>query len=328
MGFELDRRTFLAGVAATAAGGLASPAFAQGYPNKFIKVVVPFAAGGTTDIVARIVSTKLPQFIGQPVVIENKGGGGGLVGAAETARATPDGYSLGVAAVSTIATAPAIQPQTPYDPLTDFTPIINLAATPNVLSVHPSFPAKDYKGFLAEIKANPGKYSFASSGVGSILHLLGELFMSATDTKILHVPYRGSGPALNDAIAGHVGIIIDNLPSSLPFIQDNKLIPIAVASPQRVAALPNVPTFAEVGVPVVNRVAFYGIVGPKGLPADVVQKIHDATKKTLDDPDVRKRLEETGSIVIGNTPAEFAAQIKTEYETYRKVVVERNLKPE
>jgi tripartite-type tricarboxylate transporter receptor subunit TctC len=327
MTHDITRRTLLAGAAATTAAAFATPAFAA-YPDKLIKIVVPFAAGGTTDIIARILAVKMPQLLGQSVIVENKGGGGGVIGAAETARAAPDGYSLGVATVSTIATAPAIQPKTPYNPLTDFTPIINVAATPNVISVHPSFPAKDYKGFLAEIKANPGKYTFATPGIGSIMHLQTELFMNMTDTKITHVPYRGAGPALNDAIAGHVSMMCDNLPSSQPFFADGKLIPIVVSSPKKIPSLPNVPTFADVDLPIVNRVAFYGIVGPKGLPADIVAKLHDVIKKTLEDETIRKRIEETGSDVIANTPAEFAEQIKTEFEVYKTVVQDRNLKPE
>ncbi|BAT57634.1 tripartite tricarboxylate transporter family receptor [Variibacter gotjawalensis] len=323
---ELSRRTVIAGIAASSALA-ATPALAA-FPDRLIKIVVPFPAGGTTDIIARILSAKMPQMLGQTVVVENKGGGGGTIGAAETARAAPDGYSLGIATVSTVATAPAIQPKTPYNPLTDFTPIINVAATPNVISVHPSFPAKDYAGFLAEIKKNPGKYTYATPGIGSIMHLQTELFCSATDTKLTHVPYRGAGPALNDAIAGHVSMMSDNLPSSQPFFADGKLIPIVVSAPQRVASAPNVPTFAEVGLPIVNRVAFYGVVGPKGLPDDVTKKLHEVIKKTLEDADIRKRIEETGSLVIANTPAEFAQQIKEEFEVYKKVVQDRNLKPE
>ena len=301
----------------------------QGYPDKPIKLLVPFAPGGTTDIIARIVALNISQHLnGQTMVVENKGGAGGALGALETSRAVPDGYSLGVATVSTVATVPAIQPNTAYNPLTDFTPIINIAATPNVIAVHPSFPAKDFAGFLAELKKNPGKYSYATSGTGGIAHLNMELFKSLTGTDIKHIPYRGSGPALNDAVAGHVPIIMDNLPSSIQHILGGKLVVISVAAPQRASALPTVPTMAELGYPSLNRVAFYGIYGPKGLPAAVVEKINTAVKKTLADPEVRKRIEETGSLILGNSPAEFAAEIKSEYETYKKVVDDQKLKPE
>jgi tripartite-type tricarboxylate transporter receptor subunit TctC len=316
--------------AAASATLLASfPLFAQQpYPYKPVKLVVPFAPGGTTDIIARVVTAKISTAFGQPMVVDNRAGAGGVIGANETAKATPDGYNLGVATVSTIATAPAIQPSTPYNPVTDFTPIINIAATPNVIAVHPSFPAKDFKGFIAELKKNPDKYSYASTGTGSITHMQMELFKAQTGTSILHVPYKGAGPALNDVIGGQVLIILDNLPSSLPFIQQGRLIPIVVASDKRVPQLPNVPTLKEVGVPQANRMAFYGIYGPKGLPKEVVAKVNAAMKKTLEDPEVRQRIEETGSIVIGNTPEQFAQQIRTEYETYKAVVEKQKLKPE
>ena len=305
-----------------------SVAWAQGYPNKVIKLQIPFAPGGTTDIIGRVMADPLGKALGQVVIVENKAGGGGVVGATETARAVPDGYSLGIGTVSTTAANPAINPKIPYNPLTDFTPIINIAATPNIIAVHPSFPARNYKEFVAELKKNPGKYSFSSSGTGGIAHLQMELYKNLSGIFITHIPYRGSGPALNDTVAGQVLVIFDNLPSTLPFVQQKRLIPIVVAAPERIAALPDVPTFKEVGLEPVNRMAYYGILGPKGLPREVVDKVNAAVKKSLEDPVVRKRIEDTGSLVVANTPEQFAAQIKAEYEVYKKVVETAKLKLE
>ncbi len=295
------------------------------YPNKPIRLLVPFAAGGTTDLIARIIADPLGRELGQPVIVDNKGGGGGIIGAAETARAAPDGYNLGIATVSTTATNPAINPKMPYNVATDFTSIINIAATPNVIAANPKQPFKDYKSFLETVKKEPGKFSYASPGNGSITHLMMEMFKLSTGTDIVHVPYRGSGPALNDAVAGQVPLIFDNLPSAFPFIKDKRLTALVVAAPQRVPAMPDVPTFKELGLEPVNRMAYYGIVGPKNLPRPIVDKINAATRKVMQDPTIRKKIEETGSIIQAGTPEEFSKQMKEEYTVYKDVVVKQKL---
>jgi tripartite-type tricarboxylate transporter receptor subunit TctC len=321
--YTMSLRVMKMALAATAL--VPALALAQAFPSKPIRLIVPFAPGGTTDIIARVIGPGLSKELGQQVIIENKSGGGGSIGALEMIKATPDGHVLGMATVSTTASNPAINTKIGYNPLTDFVPVINIAATPNVIAVHPSFPAKDYKSFLAAVKANPGKYSFASSGTAAIGHMQMELYKSLSGTFIAHIPYRGAGPALNDTVAGQVPIIFDNLPSALPFIKDGRLVPIVVAAPQRLAVLPNVPTFKEVGLEPVNRMAYYGILAPKGTPKEVVDKINAATLKVLQDPAVRKRIEDTGSLIIGNSPAEFAAQIAAEFQVYKDVVVKQKL---
>ena len=311
------------GAVSMAASGLIQ---AQSYPNKPVTLQVPFAPGGTTDIIARVISEPLGKALGQNVVVVNKAGGGGVVGANETAKVAPDGYNLGMATVSTTAANPAINPKMPYNAATDFTPIINIAATPNVIAVNPKFPARDYKTFIAELKKNPGKYSYSSSGTGGIGHLQTELFKNLAGVFMTHIPYSGAGPALRDTVGGQVEVIFDNVPSALPHIQAGRLIPIVVAAPQRLAALPNVPTFKEVGLEPVNRMAYYGILGPKGLPTEVVQKVHAAVMKAVQEPAVKKRIEDTGSLVVANTPDQFAQQMAAELAVYKKVVEQQKLK--
>jgi tripartite-type tricarboxylate transporter receptor subunit TctC len=312
---------------ALATAGVSTAAMADAsFPNKPIKLLVPFAAGGTTDIIARVIADPLGKELGQSVVVDNKGGGGGVIGALETSRQKPDGYNLGIATVSTMATNPAINPKTAYNPLTDFTPIVNIAATPNVIAVNPKFAgAAGYKAFEAELKAHPAKYSYGSSGTGGIQHMLMELYKSLTGIQMTHVPYRGAGPALNDAVAGQIPMILDNLPSALPFIKDKRLNAVVVAAPQRLAVLPDVPTFKEVGLEPVNRMAFYGIIGPKGMDKSVVDKINAAVRKVLQDPAVKKRIEDTGSLVVANTPEQFAKELKDEFDTYKQVVAKQKL---
>ncbi|MGA0884241.1 MAG: tripartite tricarboxylate transporter substrate binding protein BugE [Candidatus Nanopelagicales bacterium] len=299
--------------------------FAQNYPTKPIRLIVPFAPGGSTDIIARAIADPLSRVLGQSVIVENKAGGGGSIGALDVVKSSKDGYVIGMATVSTTASNPAINKKIGYDPIKDFQAITNIAATPNVLAVHPSFPAKEYKSFIELVKRNPGKYSYSSSGTGGIGHLQTELFKNLSGTFIVHIPYRGAGPALVDTVAGQVPMIFDNLPSALPFIKEGRLVPIVVAAPKRLSQLPNVPTFAEVGLAPVNRMAYYGLLGPSGMSKEAIDKIHQGVLKVLQDPAVRKRIEDTGSLIIGNSPDQFAAEIKSEFEIYKGLVAKQGL---
>jgi tripartite-type tricarboxylate transporter receptor subunit TctC len=300
-------------------------AHAQSFPQKQIRLIVPFAPGGSTDIIARAIADPLSKVLGQPVIVENKAGAGGSIGALDIMRGSKDGHVIGIATVSTTASNPAINKKIGYDPIKDFQAITNIAATPNVIAVHPKFTAKDYKSFLELIKKNPGKYSYSTSGSGGIGHLQTELFKSLTGAQINHVPYRGAGPALVDTVSGKVPIIFDNLPSAYPFIKDGRLLPLVVAAPKRLSSLPNIPTFAEVGLAPVNRMAYYGLIGPAGMSKEAVEKIHAGVLKVLQDASVRKCIEDTGSLIVANNPEQFAAEIKAEYEIYRDVVAKQGL---
>lgn len=296
-------------------------ALAQAYPAKPIRLIVPFAPGGTTDIVARVVGDRLGRELGQPVIIENRAGGGGTVGADAVAKAANDGYTLGMATVSTMATNPATNPRMPYDSQKDLVPVLNLVNVPNVMTVNPTkVPVATMKDAIALFKKSPGKFSYASSGSGGISHLDGEAFKVMTGTFIVHIPYRGSGPALNDTIAGQVDAQFDNLPSSLPHIRAGKLRALAVMADKRVESLPDVPTFAEVGLADVNNMAWYGIVGPAGMSRDIVQRVHAASVRTLADPEIRKRLLDGGSYVDGGTPEQFTQKIAREIQLRRDIV--------
>jgi tripartite-type tricarboxylate transporter receptor subunit TctC len=307
---------------------LASTATAQPYPSRPVRLIVPFPPGGTTDIVARLVAERLGPTLGQPAVIENRAGAGGAVGAAEIARAAPDGYTLGLATVSTHGVNPAINPKLPYDALRDFTPISNLASVPNVVSAHPSLGVSDVRQLVERAKKNPGKITYASAGNGSLSHMLGELFKVSTGTDLLHVPYKGVGPALNDTLGGQVNLLFDNLPSSLPYIQSGKLRGLAVSSPARLDSLPGVPTFAEAGVPQLNDPSWFGLVAPARLPDPVLAKVHEAVTKVLATPEVRERVQNLGAVPAGNSPKEFAAQIRREIERHKRVAEESGIRIE
>jgi len=298
------------------------------YPNKPVRVIVPFAPGGSTDIIARLVGERMGRELGQPFVIENRGGGGGAIGAGEAARAAPDGYTLSIATVSTMAINPACNPKLGYDPLKDFQPVTNFAHTANVLAVNPKVPANDFKSFLELAKKEPGKFSFATSGTCSINHFLGELFQLGTGAKIVHIPYRGSGPDIADVVGGQVQMLFDNLPSSMPNIQAGKLKALAVAWDKRVDGLPDVPTFKELGLPLMNDPAWYGLLAPAGTPTDIINKLRDAAVKVLSDPQVKDTLSKQGAAAVGNTPAEFRTEIEKELNKAKDVVKKQNIKLE
>jgi tripartite-type tricarboxylate transporter receptor subunit TctC len=321
--------TFRRWLAASALALAPALALAQAFPNKPVRLIIPFPPGGTTDIVGRVVADQLGKQLGQPVVVENRGGGGGAIGATEVAKATPDGYTIGMATVSTMAVNPACNPKLAYDAAKDFKPITNLAAVPNVVVVNPGkISAKDMSEFVALLKSKPGKFSFATSGTCGIGHMMGELFKTTTGTYILHIPYRGAGPALNDVLAGQVEILFDNLPSSLPHIQSGKLRALAVAAPQRLDVLPNVPTFAELKMVPVNDMAWYGLVAPAGTPDAVIARLHDAAVKALATPEVRDKLRAQGAQPVGNTPAQFGAQMDAERAKMIDLVKRQGIKLE
>ena len=307
-------------VAAVAAVLAASATFAQAFPNKPIKLIIPFAPGGTTDIVARIMAAKMTPLLGQPVIVENRGGAGGSIGAAEIAKAAPDGYTIGMGSVSTMGTNIVAYKNNKLDPMTQFTHITNLASVPGIIVVNKNFPQKDYKSLVAELKANPGKYSYASSGAGGVGHLAMELFLVETGTEAQHIAYKGAGPAVTDVLAGNVPIMWDNLTSSLAQIKSGNFIPIGLAFPKRIPQLPNVPTFAELGLKSYEADTWFGLVGPANLPQDIVKKFYDVAMVVLKDPDTIKKLEDNGAFAVGSTPEQFTEQIKREVAKWKRVV--------
>jgi tripartite-type tricarboxylate transporter receptor subunit TctC len=313
-------KTLLAAIATCA---VAASAWAQ-YPTRSIKLIVPFSAGGSTDIIARLTAVQLGKELGQPVVVENVGGAAGALGTMQAMNAAPDGYTLLIATVSTMIVYPAAHPKPQYS-LENFVPITNIASMPNIITVTPSFPAKDLKEFIAVLKANPDKYSFATSGVGSINHMLGESFQAYTGTKLVHVPYKGSGPAMQDVMGGQVNILFDQFPSSKPHVDSGKLKAIGAISPQKIPGYPNIMTMEDAGLKGFVDEAWYGLLAPKGTAPDVVAKLTDAMKKSLANPELRSKLEGVGARPVGNSATEFAAQIKSEQDRMKKLVKDRNI---
>lgn len=325
------RRALLAAIAlalpALALPGVAAAQAAAGWPSKPVRIVVPFAAGGTTDILARALAPELQRAFGQPFVVDNKPGAGGNTGAAEVAKAPPDGYTLLMGTVGTHAINPALYPKMPYDHVKDFAPITLVAGVPNVLVMNPAQAQKYGVNSVADLvkalKANPGKLNMASSGNGTSIHLSGELFKSLTGTFMLHLPYRGSGPAMIDLLAGNADVMFDNLPSAMPHIKAGKLKAFAVTSATRSGALPELPTIAESGVNELKGYeasSWFGLFAPAGTPPEIVSRVQQEVARALQTPALKERLQSQGANPSGNTPAEFAKLIDAETKKWAQVV--------
>lgn len=320
------RRTALTLLGATLLVAAHPAALADDYPNQPVKLIVPFAAGGSTDLAARLVAEHAGRELGQVIVVENRAGAGGSVGMEAVARAKPDGYTLGMATMSTHGSNPAIYgSRIKYDAVKDFAPVTNVATVPSVLAIHPSVPAKTVQEFIALAKAAPGKYTFASPGVGSLGHANISHFAALAGIELLHVPYRGSGAALNDAIAGQVSAITDNLPSALPHIRADRLRALVVLSAQRSPALPDIPVYSEIGLSAMGEGGWFGIVAPAGTPDDVILKLNRAIHAGMKHPDFVAKMDEAGATLIPGTPADFSAQIRQAMDRYADVVAKTNI---
>ena len=320
--FLSTRRTFTL-AAASALGLLAlTPlaAQAQAFPTKAITIIVPFSAGGTTDILARVLGQFMSKDLGQPVIIDNRAGAGGNIGTQLVARAAPDGHTILMGTVGTHAINQSLYPKLAFDPIKDFAPLTRVALVPNLLVANPAQPFKTVKELIAHAKANPGKVTFGSSGSGTSIHLSGELFQQMAGVDIQHVAYKGSAPAVNDLLGNHIAIMFDNMPSAISHVKAGKLRPLAVTTPQRSPALPDVPTIAEAGVPGYEATSWFGLLAPAGTPAPVVAKLNTAILKALADPDVKKKLLEQGAEPAGETPAQFATFIASETVKWGKIV--------
>jgi tripartite-type tricarboxylate transporter receptor subunit TctC len=304
-----------------AAGLVAAPAFAQdALPGKTITMIVPFPPGGSTDVIARIVAEGLRQSLGQPVVIDNRAGASGMLGTGVIVRAAPDGSTIGMGTASTLAINQAVIKSQPYDVTTDLTAIGNIADVPNIMSLNPGVLAQNMAEFIALAKSQPGKFSYATPGHGTIGHVIGEQFKLSTGTDLLHVPYRGMGPALNDAIGGQVQVIYDNLPTSLELVKSGKLRALAISADKRVEALPDVPTFGELGLDEINWMGFFGLVAPKNTPAAIIKRLNAALVSALAKPELREKLTAQQAIVVGNSPEAFHATIVREVARMRRAV--------
>jgi tripartite-type tricarboxylate transporter receptor subunit TctC len=318
----MKRRSFLSSsIAATA---LATPAFAQAYPNKPVRMIVPFPAGGATDVQARALSIKLGEKLGQSVVVENRPGAGGTIGSAFVAQAAPDGYTILLATSSTHSIGPVINPKIPYDAQADFTALGQVASSPNIVLVPQSSPAKTIREFIDYAKKNPGKLNYASSGNGTIVHLTTELFKAQSGTFIVHIPYRGTALAIPDLISGKVDVMFDSLVSGLPHVKDGKLRALAVTSEKRSTLAPDLAVVADV-LPGFESVTWFGLYGPKNMPADVVQKLNSSLNAALADNDVKERFSRLGAEPTSTTPAAFASLAQNERTKWKRIIEQRKI---
>ena len=300
---------------------------AQAYPNKPIRLIVPFPAGGATDILARALSQKLGEKIGQTVVVENRPGAGGTIGADAAAKSIADGYTLLLATSSTHSIGPAINPKIPYNAETDFTPVAYVASSPNIVVVPNTLPVKTMREFIDYARKNPGKLNYASSGNGTIVHLTTEYFKAQSDTFILHIPYRGTALAIPDLVSGKVDVLFDSFVTGMPHVKDGKLRALAVTSAKRSALAPDMPTVAEV-LPGFESVTWFGLYGPKAMPADVTAKINQAVNAALADADVKERFARLGAEPAGGTPQAFAAMVKSDNTKWKKIIADRKISVE
>ncbi|THU04531.1 tripartite tricarboxylate transporter substrate binding protein [Lampropedia puyangensis] len=313
-------RSFALASALMATAWLPQTAQAQDYPTKPITLVVPFSAGGTTDILARIIGQYLGEELGQSVVIDNKVGAGGNIGAQAAARAKPDGYTLFMGTVGTHAINASLYKKLPFDPVKDFQPLSRVALVPNLLVANPQQPFKTVAELIEYTKANPGVVNFASSGNGSSIHLSGELFKQMAGVDMQHIPYRGSAPAIADLLGNQVAIMFDNMPSAITHVRSGKLIPLAVTTAERSPELPDVPTIAEAGIPGYEATSWFGLYVTAGTPEPIVNKLHAALVKGLQDPKIVKKFAEQGSVAYSETPQEFAAFMASETTKWAQVV--------
>jgi tripartite-type tricarboxylate transporter receptor subunit TctC len=313
------RNAFLCFTLALVGISTTSLSLAQEYPSRHVRIVVPYPPGGSNDVVARLIGNKLSENMRQQFIVENRAGAAGTIGAAHVVNAAPDGYTLLVASAGAISTAPSMYPKLPYDPLTDLTPVINVVFQPNILVVHPSVPVKTTKEFIAIAKANPDKFTYGSSGIGATQHLASELFSMMTGTKIVHVPYKGGGPAMIDLMSGQIDFMFSVLPTAVPHVKSGKLKAIAVTSARRVKAFPELPTVAESGLPGFEISGFIALFAPSKVPREIVNKLHTEAAKTLT-PDIEKRLIGLGLDVDGGPAEKFSAFLKQDIERYIKIV--------